>query len=111
MVLGIPKRTLVILAVLVGVVVIYALGSDRQSSGEEGAEGTEGQGSSVCRVSVDADVLNVRSGPGTGSAVVGKLRQDAESDATTVVENGFRKLAEGRWASDDFLQPADGADC
>ncbi|PXY32291.1 hypothetical protein BAY60_08425 [Prauserella muralis] len=105
MVLGIPKNTLVILAVLVGVVVIYALGSDQQSSQAQGGA-PDG-----CRVVVRADILNVRAGPGTHTEIVGKYRQNAEADATGVVRNGFRKLAENRWAAERFLRPVDGATC
>nr|WP_246381399.1 SH3 domain-containing protein [Prauserella isguenensis] len=73
------------------------------------AEGSNGEGG--CSMTVDADVLNVRSGPSTGDEVVGTLEQGAETDATTDVRDGFRKLADGEWASDDFLEPVDGASC
>lgn len=104
MVLGIPKKTLIMLGLLVGVVVIFALGSDQQSSGAEG-------GSSECRVTVTADILNVRAGPGLDAEIVGKYRQDAEAEASTKVQNGFRQLSENRWAADEFLEPVDGANC
>ncbi|PRX43304.1 hypothetical protein B0I33_11637 [Prauserella shujinwangii] len=104
MLLGIPKKTLIIVAVLAGVVLIYALGSgERPSEAESGSAG--------CRVAVTADVLNVRSGPGLGHGIVGKFQQNAETDAEPLVRNGFRKLAEGRWAADEFLDPVDGARC
>ncbi|MFC4004478.1 SH3 domain-containing protein [Prauserella oleivorans] len=105
MVLGIPKRTLIILAVLVGVVVIYAIGSDQRSSGAEGSA------SGGCTVTVTADILNVRSAPSLQGEIVGKLEQDAETEATKVVQNGFRRIDENRWAADEFLEPVDGASC
>ncbi|PXY38183.1 hypothetical protein BA062_05605 [Prauserella flavalba] len=93
------------LGLLVGVVVIFALGSDQQSSGAEGGSSSE------CRVTVTADILNVRAAPGLDAEIVGKYRQNAEADASTTVQNGFRQLAENRWAADEFLEPVDGADC
>ncbi|MEU6646250.1 SH3 domain-containing protein [Saccharomonospora sp. NPDC046836] len=105
MVLGIPKKTLIVVGVLAGVVVIYALGSDQSSSGAEGA-GTAG-----CRVVVTADILNVRAEPRIGAEIVGKYQHNAESDASTVVQNGFRRLDENRWAAEEFLRPVDGANC
>ncbi|MBK1789310.1 SH3 domain-containing protein [Prauserella cavernicola] len=105
MVLGIPKKTIILVALLVGVVVVFAIGSDQESSGAEGGD------SDACLVTVTADVLNVRAEPGTHSEIVGKYKHDSEAEATTVVRNGFRQLGENRWAHDDFLQPVDGAKC
>lgn len=103
--LGIPKRTLIIVAVLAGVAYVYALGSDQRSSNAEtGAP-------PACRVTVTADILNVRAGPGMDAEIVGKLKQNTETDAQPLVRNGFRELAEGRWAADEFLEPVDGARC
>jgi hypothetical protein len=107
MVLGIPKRLLIIVGVLAGVLFIYLSGSDKRSS--EGAE--SGEGSGRCRVTVTADVLNVRAGPSTSTEVVGKYLQDAEVDALPEVRDGFRRLAENRWVAEEFLRPVDGAAC
>ncbi|GAA1207983.1 SH3 domain-containing protein [Prauserella alba] len=106
MILGIPKRTLLIFVALIAVIVLYAVTGGELSSEAEGSNGGDG-----CTMTVDADVLNVRSGPSTGDEVVGSLEQDAETDATTEVRDGFRKLADGEWAAEDFLEPVDGASC
>ncbi|PWV70872.1 SH3 domain-containing protein [Prauserella marina] len=105
----VSKKTLIILGVLVGVVVIFAIGSDQRSSGAE--QGGGGQPSAGCTVTVTADVLNVRSAPGTGSAIVGKYNAGARVEASGEVQDGFRELGDGRWASDDFLEPVEGARC
>jgi hypothetical protein len=89
-----------------GVLAIYLYGTDRQP--QDAAETVD---PSACRVTVTADVLNVRAGPSVGALVVGKYNQGAETEAEKVVENGFRKLAENRWASDQYLAPKDGHDC
>ncbi|WP_199435152.1 SH3 domain-containing protein [Qaidamihabitans albus] len=104
MVLGIPKKTLMLVAILAGIVVLYVMGSDRQAS-----EAESGSGPAGCRVAVTADVLNVRAAPGMDAEIVGKYKQDAETDADAVVRNGFRRLAENRWAADEFLKPVGGS--
>ncbi|WP_246009698.1 hypothetical protein [Actinokineospora cianjurensis] len=62
-------------------------------------------------MAVTADVLNVRAAPEAAAAVVGKFKTGAETDAEKVVQNGFRKLGENRWAATEFLKPLDGRDC
>lgn len=102
MVLGIPKRTLIIIAVLVGVVLIYALGADKRTS--SGAT----PGSTGCVMTVTADLLNVRSAPDPNAAIVGKFKRDAQTGAELEAQNGFRKLGDNRWAAAEFLKPAQG---
>ena len=104
MILGIPKRILLIIAVVGGVAVIYFLGAGNQAS--EGADGPTG-----CKMSVTADVLNVRAEPADSAEIVGKYKQNAEADAHPVVQNGFRKLGDNRWAAAEFLTPLQGARC
>lgn len=106
MLLGIPKRTLLVFAFLIAVVLIYVFGSERGVSA-----GTDGSSGADCRVSVTADVLNVRAGPSIDAKVVDQVGNETETDATTKVTNGYRKIADGRWASDRYLQPVDGARC
>lgn len=108
MILGIPKRMLIIIAVVAGVVFIYLSSATERAS--EGAEGG-GAGPTGCRMVVTADVLNVRAGPGTHTQIVGKFKQNAETDAELVERDGFRKLGEDRWASAEFLKPVGGAAC
>lgn len=108
MILGIPKRLLIIVAVLVGVGLIYLTGAEKRAS--QGAPGGGGA-PAACRMTVTADMLNVRSSPQGGAPVVGHIAHNAETGAETEVQNGFRKLAENQWASSEFLQPVAGAPC
>lgn len=101
-----PKRALVIGGVLAGVAVVYSMGVEPPSGETSPVSGT-----GTCKVSVTADVLNVRSAPDVKAEVVGKFNQGAETVAGTVVTNGFRKLGENRWASDEFLKPLSGHNC
>lgn len=105
-----PKRTLVVVAVLVGVVILYVLGSDKQRQ-NGGASNANAPATTACRIAVTADVLNVRAAPEATAQIVGKYRLNAESDAEKVVQNGFRKLAEGRWVSNEYIKPLQGRDC
>lgn len=106
MLLGIPKRLLIIAAVLVGIGIIYVMGVDKRAS-----EGATGGGSTGCEVTVTADVLNVRAAPDINAEIVGKFNQNAQTGAEPVVQDGFRKLAENKWAKTDFLQPVDATKC
>lgn len=99
----VPKKSLLIGVALVGVVILYALGADRESSGSEGTAG--------CQVKVNADILNVRAAPNLNAEIVGKFEQDAETEAQALVRNGFRKIADNRWAAERFLEPLEGANC
>ena len=108
MILGMPKRAVIIGAVLIGVLVIYLMGADKQSSA--GAPGG-GAAPGGCVVTVTADVLNVREAPDAGAKVSGKYQQNAQVNAQPVVQNGFRKLADDKWAKTDYLRPVDGANC
>lgn len=110
MILGIPKRALFIAAVLVGVTLIYILGNADPRAGDPGGGSTGGNGPG-CQFTVTADVLNVRSAPSTRSKVVGKVAEDDTVDAEPTVRNGFRKLADEGWVSEEFLTPVDDASC
>lgn len=104
------KRTLVTGALLVGVLWLYAIGSEkrREEGGGDGASETTTQ----CRVEATVDGLNIRSGPSVApNNVVGELNRGDQTDAQKVVQGGFRKLAEGRWASAEFLAVVEGRDC
>jgi hypothetical protein len=111
--LGLPKRTLIVIAVLVGVIVLYVLGSDKQgpNSAAPGGGTAPAANATQCRVTVTADVLKVRAAPDAKSAQVGSYKQNAEIDADKLVQNGFRKLGEGKWVSNDFVKPMQGRDC
>lgn len=100
-----PKRTLLIGGALVGVVSLYSMGVPSPN----GSAPTSGE--AKCRMSVSADVLNVRKAPDKFAPLVGKFKQGAETDATTTVQNGFRLLGPDRWAAAEFLQPLPGRGC
>lgn len=104
MILGIPKKILIIAVVLIGIGIIYVMGVDKRNSDAAG-------GSTGCKVTVTADVLNVRAAPDPNAEVVGKYNQKAVTGAEIEIQNGFRKLADNKWAKADFLQPVAGTNC
>ncbi|HET6500424.1 MAG TPA: SH3 domain-containing protein [Amycolatopsis sp.] len=111
MILGIPKKVFITIVVLAGIALVYAMGTDKQNSPGAGTTSSTASSSTGCRVTVTADVLNVRAAPDPASEIVGKYNQNAETSAETVVQNGFRKLGDNRWAKTDFLQPVAGTNC
>jgi hypothetical protein len=68
-------------------------------------------GSTGCQLEVVVDELNVRNGPSQGAALVETLPRGVRIDGTSVVNDGFRQLEEGRWAADQFLSPLPGSVC
>lgn len=105
MFLGIPKRVLTVVVVLVAVGIIYLVGVNKSSS-----QGVTG-GSTGCKVTVTADVLNVRSAPDPSAPIVGKYNHNAQTGAEPQVQNGFRELSQNKWAKTEFLQPVAGTNC
>ena len=105
MILGMPKRALLIGAALIAVVFVFVL-----SPGEDAAAGSD-ESETDCRVTVTADMLNVRADPDIDSTVVDQLEQEAEVDAVDEVRDGYRKLDTDEWASEEFLEPLDDAEC
>jgi hypothetical protein len=104
------KRTLVAAALLVGVLWLYAMGSEKRQG--EGGEDDTSTNTAQCRVESTVDGLNIRSAPALNPGnVIGELNQGDQINAVKVVQNGFRKLAEGRWVSDEFARPIEGANC
>jgi hypothetical protein len=101
-VFGIPKKPLIILGALVAVMLMLSF----KDGGGAGASGGGG-----CEFSVRADVLNVRQSPQLDAPVVGKLTGEEQTQAQGAVRNGFRKIAAGKWASDEFLAPDAGNSC
>jgi hypothetical protein len=101
------KRTLVIGAILVAVLVLYVLGSEKRRDGNAEPAADANQ----CRVTVVADVLRVHEGPELASKVVDRLTKGQETNADRLVQNGFRKLGDNRWVSVDFAQPVAGRNC
>ncbi|MFC5290591.1 SH3 domain-containing protein [Actinokineospora guangxiensis] len=99
----VPKRALIIGGIAV-VGVIYSMGVEKPGA-------VPASGAGACKVVVTADVLNVREKPDVASKVVGKFNQGAETVADKVVQDGFRKLAAGKWVSEEFVKPLPGHDC
>src|SRR4051794_35976437 len=98
------KRVVMIVAVGVGIGLIYVLGTDKQTAGASSPSPTG------CKVVVTADVLNAREAPGSPK-IVGKYLKDAQVDAVPGVQDGFRKVAEGKWVSAEFVKPMEGTNC
>lgn len=106
------KRTLIALVLLAGVGLLYVQGADQRR--EQGRDGTpaSSETTSACRVASTEDGVRIRSAPAIDPAnVVDELAAGEESDASTEVQNGFRKLSEGRWVSVDYVRPLDGTTC
>ena len=102
--LGVPVRGMVVLGVLAAAGLMYVA-----NGGEK--LGAEGAGTGECRVTVVADILNVRSGPADTQPIVSTMRRDFVVAAERRVENGFRMLSEGRWAKEEFVVPTGDGDC
>lgn len=109
MILGMPKRALLIGAGLVAVVLIYVFssGNDASAGSDDDPDSSKGK----CEVSVSADMLNVRAEPDVDSDVVDQLEGDAEVEAGTEVRDGYRQLGEERWAADKYLEPVGDTEC
>jgi hypothetical protein len=102
-ILGIPKKTLIIIGAIAVVVFIFAVSKKNEADAQGSATG--------CKVSVTADVLNARETAAGDGKVVGKYLRGAEFDAQPVVQNGFRKIADDKWVANSFVQPVAGAKC
>lgn len=101
------KRTVIAAVLLAGVGILYVQGSEeRQQQGPTSSETT------TCRVASTGDGVRVRNAPAIDPAnVVDELAAGEESDASTEIQNGFRKLGEGRWVSVEFIKPLEGRKC
>ncbi len=95
-------------AVLIGGGVLAALALVDQG----GATTTEvADGSTGCRMEVQAEELNVRAEPTTDSTLVAVLPRGAVVDANLTVVDGFRELEDGSYAAEQFLAPVLGSTC
>lgn len=65
----------------------------------------------ACTFTVNADTLNVRSGPEMSQPIIAKYKQGTEVHAQHDLQNGFRKLSEGRWAAEQYLAAVSGSTC
>ncbi|OLF13576.1 SH3 domain-containing protein [Actinophytocola xanthii] len=105
------KRVLIALALGLFVWMLYVQGSEQRAV-QSNAEPASDTGSAPCRVEATVADLNVRSAPAENPAnVVDQLAEGEEVDATTVVQDGFRKLTDGRWVFAEYVRAVDGTDC
>lgn len=103
------KRTVIAIALLAGVGVLYVQGNEERRGQQQGPASSE---TAACRVASTEDGVRIRSTPALDPAnVVDELAKGEESDASTEIQNGFRKLSEGRWVSVNFTRPLDGRKC
>lgn len=94
-----------------GVVLLcLVLNAEKKSEADDEDGGSANPGT-ICRMVVDADVLNVRSEASKDAPIVGTLTNGQEVTAEDKKDNGFRKLSEGRWAFDKYLHQADTSEC
>ncbi|AHI01408.1 hypothetical protein GCM10010174_09910 [Kutzneria viridogrisea] len=100
---GIPVGKLVVVGGVGAVAVLYLI------SGNKGAGAAPG--GPQCQYQVTADALNVRSGPGTGNRIVDSYRHGAEITADRLAQNGWRRVDDTHWVSNDYLTPAPGKSC
>ncbi|ONI84044.1 hypothetical protein ALI22I_35960 [Saccharothrix sp. ALI-22-I] len=101
---GIPTRGLVVVGVLAAAGFMYVTNEVKKLGVEEVA-------ARECRVTVIADILNVRSGPADTQPIVATMRRDAVAGAERQVVNGFRLLSDGRWVKDEFVTPTSDSSC
>jgi uncharacterized protein YgiM (DUF1202 family) len=101
------SKTLLTGGIVAGVLVLYS-GGDRSGGGASTAPVAN---ASTCRVTVAADVLNVRAAPGTSAKIVGKLKRGEQVTADKSVQSGFRRVGENRWVSARYVTPVPGSNC
>jgi hypothetical protein len=108
-VFGLSRRAMILIGG--GAVVLALAFSNNKQPQDAAAADAATADPTQCRVTVTADVLNVRAAPALDAPIVGKFLKNAETNADKVVENGFRKIANDRWAASEFLTPKEGHDC
>jgi hypothetical protein len=101
-ILGMSKKTALVVGAIIAIIVIYALNTDKKAAGAS---------ATGCKVTVTADVLNAREAADGNAKIVGKYLRDAQFDAVPGVQNGFRKVAENKWVAAAFTQPVEGSAC
>jgi hypothetical protein len=65
----------------------------------------------ACRMAVNADVLSERAAPDSNASSERDLHRGDMLGATTELRNGYRKLVDGNWALDTYLNPLPGSRC
>jgi hypothetical protein len=103
------KRTLITVALVVGVLWLYAMGSAKRE--QEGKDGSDSSSGSQCRVEATVEGLNIRSEPSAAADnVIGEMTKGQQADAEKTKENGFRKLSDDGWVAVRYAK-AVGGDC
>jgi hypothetical protein len=100
---GVPVRGLIVIGVLGVAGVMYAVSGGKPMGSDKGSE--------ICKITVTADILNVRSGPGDMQPIVSTMPRDAVTDAQSRVENGYRMLSDRRWVSQSFVALTSDSTC
>jgi len=100
---GVPVRGLIVIAVLGVAGVMYAVNGGNPMDSAKADE--------ICKITVTADILNVRSGPGDMQPIVATMPRDAVTEALPRVENGYRMLGERRWVSQEFTALTSDSTC
>ncbi|ANZ42843.1 hypothetical protein BBK82_18415 [Lentzea guizhouensis] len=101
--LGVPVRGMIVMGVL-GVAGVMFVANGGKPMGSD-------KGEQVCKVTVTADILNVRSGPGDMQPIVSTMPRDAVTEAADRVENGYRMLGYRRWVSTQFVALTSDSTC
>jgi hypothetical protein len=78
---------------------------------DKGSVTTSSVTAAPCRVEVTVDNLVEHANPDGTSGVARTLHRGDIVDATTAVQNNYRKMQDGNWALDDFLRPLSGSKC
>lgn len=97
--------------IFLGLVVAVLALIDRGELGGSTADDRPAGSSADCRLTVATDELNVRSAPDAGSELLATLTRGDVVEGTRTVRDGFRELADDRWAADQFLTPLPGTNC
>jgi len=101
-ILGMSKKTALVVGAIIAIIVIYAWNTNKQAAGAS---------ATGCKVTVTADVLNARQSADGNAKIVGKYLRDAQFDAQPGVQNGFRKVADDKWVAAAFTEPVAGSAC
>ncbi|NUT90999.1 MAG: SH3 domain-containing protein [Saccharothrix sp.] len=100
---GIPLRGMIVIGVLGAAGLMYVANDGKQLVPDKLSQ--------ECKVTVTADILNVRSGPADTQPIVATVQRDAVVKAERTVQNGFRLLSDGRWVNDQFVTPTSDSNC
>ncbi|MFI9814912.1 SH3 domain-containing protein [Saccharothrix variisporea] len=100
---GIPLRGMIVIGVLGAAGLMYVANDGKQLVPDKVSQ--------ECKVTVTADILNVRSGPADTQPIVATVQRDAVVKAERTVTNGFRLLSDGRWVNDQFVTPTSDSNC